>query len=251
MTVQELFGKVNFRKIGEHIMDSRPITAAEAAKSEEEKEAIRLAGVEKIYEASRKMLEIEVLNDPEKIITCVWIEAVYPDDEAYMDASLCYRTDLINKELRIRDFDAKDPLSVTDEEYREKYIESYAFEFSDWREILGAEVADTSIEEYGAEAVAEGIFHEMTFFGLDYEDSEKNRKEELDRLDESVREAQEHPETCHPLEELWDELGFDPPTEEETERDYREFIEAEKVHQKENVKIMERLIQAVKKQGGL
>lgn len=104
------------------------------------------------------------------------------------------------------------------------YIESYAYEFEPWNEILAYYVPHHIIGSPEQYIYAAAVLYEMSFFGYDKAAVEKERKE----LDESIAEAEqmkalpseEQKKHSHSIDEVFEELGYtDDRTEEEKERD--------------------------------
>ena len=67
------------------------------------------------------------------------------------------------------------------------FPESYAFEFSPWKEILGYEIDVRNTYDVGATELCAAVIWEMTFFGFDEERVEVERQ----KLHEAAREAEE------------------------------------------------------------
>lgn len=70
--------------------------------------------------------------------------------------------------------------------------DSYAYEFNRWNEILGYEVIEDNIKEYGIPKVLAYIINEMTFFGYDRE-SVDCEAEQLEKTIEEVNKIEELP----------------------------------------------------------
>lgn len=66
-------------------------------------------------------------------------------------------------------------------------VDTYAIEFSDWKDILAWNISETSLKKYGVETVLAYLLHEMTFFGVAKTDTENAQKD----LEESIREVEE------------------------------------------------------------
>ena len=73
--------------------------------------------------------------------------------------------------------------------------ESYAYEFSEWEEILGFEVIEENIKNVGIAKILAYIIYEMTFFGY----SRELVDEEVQKLDEAIEEVNKVKEL--PIEE--------------------------------------------------
>ena len=244
MTVYELLKKADFNVVAEEIARKDSNIYLDNTKTEEEKEEMRKREKAAILKASEEMLKTNVEEDPNKIIVCVKVVDLSEND-SYMDVFMVYREDVLGKELYIANYDDPNASAPDLNEFSERYIESYAFEFSPWEEILGATIADVCIAEYGAEAVAEAVFEEMTFFGLDYDDASDRREEEKQILLDRVKEVDENPGQCISLDEMYEKYGWERPTEEEREETEKIWKEESKINQVERVKIMKQLIENI------
>ena len=67
---------------------------------------------------------------------------------------------------------------------------SYSLVFTPWTEWLGMDVCQETIETLLPSQITAYCLHEMTFFGF----TEEQRKRQETLLDESIKEAEEHPE---------------------------------------------------------
>lgn len=246
MTVYELFKKADFNVIAEEIAKKDNDINFDNRKSEAEKDEMRKKEQAAILKAREEMLKVPFKEEPNNIIVCVkCVDLKYK--ETFLDATMAYQEDILNKELYIPDLDDPNANAPDLNDFADKYVELYAFDFCSWEEILGSTVADASIAEYGAEAVAEAVFEEMTFFGLDYTRA-NDRKEDIKQgLLESVEELKENPYQGISLDELYDKYGFERPTEEERKENERIWKEEHKINQAERIKIMKRIIENVKR----
>ena len=104
-----------------------------------------------------------------------------------------------------------------------KLPEHYAFEFSEWDKILGAQVYLPNVKGAGELKFLSAVFYEMTFFGL----SEERHKERVAEMEAELLESEkqledpEYREQCTSLDELLEEFGIErekPTPEEEAER---------------------------------
>lgn len=95
--------------------------------------------------------------------------------------------------------------------------QSYAFELSPWREVLGYEVNIANAREVGVAALCATVLYEMTFFGFDEKivDAERQKlydslheAEELDKLP-----PEERAKHFFAAEEVFAELGIPEPSE--------------------------------------
>lgn len=98
----------------------------------------------------------------------------------------------------------------------------YSIMASDWKDILGYNIEQESLEIYGAETCLYSILYEMTWFGWDYETFNK----EVNRFSEELDEAKESGfENSISLDELYDdkELQLERPSKEEMKTIEEEF----------------------------
>lgn len=70
--------------------------------------------------------------------------------------------------------------------------ERWSLAFCSWTEWLGMEVCRKTMETYSNGQIVANCLHEMTFFGFTEDDIKRHGEE----LEDSVREAEEHPEDC-------------------------------------------------------
>ena len=66
----------------------------------------------------------------------------------------------------------------------------YAYEFTEQKEALSFLVSDNKLTQDNIMDVIVDFLHEISFFGYDQESLEEEKK----RLDESIKECEEHPE---------------------------------------------------------
>lgn len=219
---------------------------ADQTKTEKEKEVIRKKMAGYIYEKFQKILQIIPEPMDECIVYCVYHKSLSCEEDSYLNASIIYKKDLIEKDIHIINFDDEERENeLGQEEYEKKYIQSYAFEFEPWNQILGYEVANSSIEEYGINEVAAAILNEMTFFGYEEANALKHAQNEINILNERIQEIEEHPERTVPAEQVFQELreefGWEEPSEEEKEESHKRIIEELKMDQQESIKILKKM----------
>lgn len=75
---------------------------------------------------------------------------------------------------------------------KEGVDERWSLTFCPWAEWLGMVVCQETMEAFSTSQTVANCMHEMTFFGF----TEEQRKHEEASLEESIREAEEHPEDC-------------------------------------------------------
>ena len=248
MNVKKLLEYANLEEIAKKEANNSWELNCNQTKSEEEKEAIRKRMEKYIFENFQKMLQIApAVNKEGCIVYCIYHKNLLYDEDSYLDASMIYKRDLIEKDINIIDFDDENRELLSPEEHEKKYIQNYAFEFEPWSIVLGYEVADASIEEYGKNEVAAAILNEMTFFGFEEEEAFKHAKKEIDILNERVQEIKDHPERTIPAEEMFSKLrkefGWEEPTKEEEEETHRRIIEDLKINQQERINILRKMKQ--------
>ena len=88
--------------------------------------------------------------------------------------------------------DVLDPEDTFPEEVgiKEGVDERWALSFCPWREWLGMEVCQETLERFSPSQIVANCLHEMTFFGF----TEEKIKGHRDELDNRIKEAEEHPE---------------------------------------------------------
>lgn len=183
------------------------------------KEALELCDIEKLIKEYQDTLPDDFDKENEGLAMAAWyfnvlklipapserkqILTAYPvisdidEGYEYMDACMVYEDELTGK-ISYRERTYEEIYKMTkDELWNElrnvKTPQTYAFEFSDWEEILGFYVPDCEIEMYGLERVMASVVHEMTFFGYEREPMEEER-EELGRRVDELKEILELPE---------------------------------------------------------
>lgn len=241
MIVKELFQKADWKIIAKEIVDNDYMLSIDKTKTEEEKEIEKKKYAEIIIHSVQEMLKLEEIINEENILAVMKVIALDEPDNTYYTASLIKKSDLMNKEIRYINYDDKDTDQESFEEIEKKYVQTYAFEFNDWKEILGYSVSDVSIKEYGINVVASAIFDEMTFFGLEYEKVNERTEEEMNILDERIKEIEEHPENLKPISEVFEKFGLEPETQEEFERRKKELLEEMKLNQEITYSILKKM----------
>ena len=241
MTVYELFKKADFNVIAKSIADKDDCINMDKTKTEEEKDEMRKKEVKILLKALSDMLKTPVKENPDEIIACVKVVDL-ERKESFMDVFMIYRNDLLTKDIYVYDADDPDFFAPDLNSFSERFIESYAFDFESWEDILGYTVSEVCISEYGAEAVAEAVFHEMTFFGLDYETATEKRDEVKQDLIDSAKEAEAGAGSYITMDELYDKYGFERPSEEEKKEQERIWKEEAKINQDEKVRVLEQVV---------
>lgn len=248
MTVKELLTKADLYEI-----------AKEEAKIELEEYDLKSENIipfslsdmtEKILKKYQQMLLISENKNHENIIVVAYTVDIDEDMNSFYDATLYMRSELLNKEFRHFDYMNLEKMNNHNLD-AEKYVNAYAFEFEEWEDILGYEVAEESIERYGLNTVAKSILAEMTFFGFDYKKSSEQKKEEIKIIEERVKDIKDNPDrlkTFTSLDDLYERFGLKRPTpEERAERDLRWKMEAE-INQKEKETIILKLQERLRKE---
>jgi hypothetical protein len=105
------------------------------------------------------------------------------------------------------------------------FMQGYGIELSDWDNILGFDVSDYSVATVGKEFLMALILAEMTFFGFD----EVQKNKERDNLLEIERERAADPEAfdakCVSAEDLFRKFDMETTQEEKAEMDKTIYIE--------------------------
>ncbi len=105
--------------------------------------------------------------------------------------------------------------------------QSYAFELSPWREVLGYEVNIANAQEVGIAAFCAAVLYEMTFFGFDKEAVDVERQKLYDSLHEAEEldklPPEERAKRFFSAEEVFAELGIPEPSEEERQETHRQM----------------------------
>ena len=114
----------------------------------------------------------------------------------------------------------------------------YSIIMADWKEVLLADVLDTSIQRYGFSIVLANILYELSWHGITYENAKKNAEKFEKELDESVKEFEKNPDKG----KVWDdsfrkELGL-PIRDEKEEKfihDVFQYIQEEYEKEKKTI----------------
>ncbi len=153
-------------------------------------------------EALDHMLGFEQENSPDNLIVCAQYREWFPDVDspAYMDTTLYKKEELLSDN---------------------GMGHGYAYDMILWPQILGTEVAQTSIERYGVEECALAIYHEMTFFGCWMDQWKSNIRElgEIIVVDDS--EECSRKQQAYPVEDLWEGMDAREPELSFTEEEQR------------------------------
>lgn len=145
-------------------------------------------------------------------------------DYEYMDASIVHKEDLKEEDIKIPNIKEDNIWKMTEEEANSSLLslsipQGYAFELSDWEEILGYSVPQCMINIYGLETTMACVIYEMTFFGYEREDMEEKREEVHQRVDEIIevlkKPQEEQDKYFVPSEEVFKELGVEKETDDE------------------------------------
>lgn len=243
MIVKELFQKVDLKKIAKELAEEDCFFYIDNAKTEEERAELKERLSLYIYEKFLDMMNSIEPNSTGQVVVCTWhCDLDYPES-SYYDIFCIHQSDL-KKRIHIVDFDSEKAENYTMEEYEEKFIQSYAFEFSPWDEILGYIVPETLLLSYSPETVAKAIYKEMTFFGFDKNETEKRVKEEKDVLEERMKNVEENPENLKSidLDDFREELGLKKETKAEKAAAHQRMINEMKINQIEYIEIMERIL---------
>lgn len=162
-------------------------------------------------------------------IPCMWdFDEAHP---IYTESSLLKKKDLLVPipEIALPAAPIEEMDMQSAEEWFNKFIaaglpQSYAYEFSPWEDILGAEIDADNLSVYDEFEFAASVLNELSFNGFTRE-SQKERRDDLDR---SIKECEKYmklpPEERDkhfvPMDDVFSELGLhDTRTEEEKEAD--------------------------------
>ena len=229
MLLYDLLKKADIGKV----IEEDPIKTYDVVPEEE-----RLDAYERFV---NKLLDKEVFNIPGILLGIEKYDAI--ENETCVDVGVYYRDEIESKIANISEIcNTKPAKEMTEQEISEflemvrtddpcePYLPSgYAFEFSDWEEILGWDVDEKNLETIGVNKFLSFVLFEMTFNGFD-EMSQEERKNELNsRLEEfeELRKLPQEEQDKHFIfsedvfKELSDKYGFELPvkTEEEKEKE--------------------------------
>lgn len=189
---------------------------------------------EKIYSVHEKF--ITQLKRMEPVIKDLIIIGVshMEDEKRNLDICLYLKSELKAEFSRYSAWDnIKNMEVLTDEEIeiflQEHFFPSgFAFELSPWEEVLGYEVDEYSISEFGAACILANVIYEMTFFGFTKDQVDRKRK----KLEETLAEAEkadklsleERGKYFIPAEKVFEELRYgDDRTDEEKEEERKKW----------------------------
>ena len=229
MLLYDLLKKADIGKV----IEEDPIKTYDVVPEEE-----RLDAYERFV---NKLLNKEVFNIPGILLGIEKYDAI--ENETCVDVGVYYRDEIESKIANISEIcNTKPAKEMTEQEISEflemvrtddpcePYLPSgYAFEFSDWEEILGWDVDEKNLETIGVNKFLSFVLFEMTFNGFD-EMSQEERKNELNSRLEEFEELKKLPQEEQDkhfifsedvFKELSDKYGFELPvkTEEEKEKE--------------------------------
>lgn len=199
MTVQELFKTVNENDFIDLYLknDHETINLLFSTKYSVEEKIQKIAKFKQIViDALHSFQTMEIEKKDEYIVFSV------PrfDDDVLADSFLVKREELLHPEKVER-------------------IETYAYEFSPHAEILGYDISQACLYEYGDKTTfAVSIFNEMTFCGITEESHTQKVNDIKKQLDEAEEEIENDFSKAKTIEEFFAEIGWkDKRTEEEKE----------------------------------
>ena len=100
----------------------------------------------------------------------------------------------------------------------------YGYDFSPIAETAGIPVADTYLTKRNIHEVLLDYMFETSFFGF----AQEGLQDALDRIDESIAYSKEHPEDLHPIDELWEKIGYEPEVRDPAEKAaWRTWLDAQ------------------------
>lgn len=156
----------------------------------------------RICDAVNEMCGLSICANPETICGVIQYKDLDLDDNIISDYDVfCFNKDdlekykpgMLKKVTRMEEI-KENPLNP---------IQTYCFMFEDWKDILGYQISDVSLHLYPMDEIITAIIHELTWFGYDYETSQKNREKEIAVLDDRMN---YDPEKCISAEELFEQL---------------------------------------------
>lgn len=181
-TVQEILRETNIDNLIETYFAEYPIQYEMVEDKEWTLDEIRSSAQGQIRRCIRGLLEMEARPSPENIFYAVYCygEDRFPD----VRANLSYRSDILTQDLP----------------------EHYAWELTDWAEILGSSAAETKLTVDHMKKVLADIIEEMTFFGFEQSAWEGRTAE----VHQSLREAEESAKRGEyiPAEEVFAQFGL-------------------------------------------
>ena len=160
---------------------------------------------EEINKNFKKLIDSMLLLEPnESLLTSIGaIKTMNYDAE--MDDDLHYITTASVKYYE--DFDvfaiyADDP-------------ERYSLMFTDWRNLINADILDKCINRYGLIPVLANVLYEISWEGYDYESAKERAENMIAELNASVEEIDDHPERLHDFDSIREKFGVPEMTDEE------------------------------------
>lgn len=204
-----------------------------------------------------RLLALTPVENKDKILLAYKTRDDFEDENIInTTVSLFKISEIAEKRKQLPDFiNIPDPYEITEEELEKtwnttwkdrQYITSFAYEFTPWEEVLGYRVDPDNVEKFGKAEFLNEVLFEMSFNGFQ-EESQTERREELEKRAEEVEEAMRLPEEERKgkfisLEEVYEhmkeEFGFEyiPPTEEEKRQMHLEMMRTSLWTRKEEAK---------------
>lgn len=107
--------------------------------------------------------------------------------------------------------------------------ERYSLMFTDWRNLINADILDKCINRYGLIPVLANVLYEISWEGYDYESAKEKSENMIAELNASVEEIDKHPERLHDFDSIREEFGVPEMTDEEKAflRKIHEYISEE------------------------
>lgn len=93
--------------------------------------------------------------------------------------------------------------------------ERYSLMFTDWRNLINADILDKCINRYGLIPVLANVLYEISWEGYDYESAKERAENMIAELNASVEEIDEHPERLHDFDSIREKFGVPEMTDEE------------------------------------
>lgn len=160
---------------------------------------------EEINENFKKLIDSLLLLEPNESLLASIGAIKTMNYDAEMDDDLHYITT-----APIKYYETFDVFSI--------YVddpERYSLMFTDWRNLINADILDKCINRYGLIPVLANVLYEISWEGYDYESAKEKSESIIAELNASVEEIDGHPERLHDFDSIRDELGIPETTDEE------------------------------------
>lgn len=157
-----------------------------------------------IQELIDSLLSLEPNKESNKAPTCIGtIKTMNYDAE--MDDDLHYITT-----APVKYYETFDVFAIYADD-----PERYSLMFTDWRNLINADILDKCINRYGLIPVLANVLYEISWEGYDYESAKERAENMIAELNASVEEIDEHPERLHDFDSIREKFGVPEMTDEE------------------------------------